>query len=274
MKASDVIQAIKEFFLEFVGYFLPGLVSFFLVYIFLKSSYRDIFNLVIENEEYRNFGLVTSWYILGYVVYGISIMKDKFIDTYNSFLRKWISEEFVERNSNLFLVKFWNRCFFKQKEEIEQEIENSIEFQMSLEAMGKLTVDSTFNDEFQVVTPCKSQEKGHSQFSMMRSIAMSYAPESSNKVYVFTFRSDLASHISAVSFFVGSYGLINFLIEYLFGSAFIFRAYEGDIIFFVTLLIIGRLLHETSIRFFRISKKIPFSIFLAKFYPIENRPEA
>lgn len=96
----------------------------------------------------------------------------------------------------------------------------------------------------------------------VRNLAMSFVPEADQKVYSFTFRSELSNHIGNISWVVGLLGIVSFFWKNI--PLKIFLTTTNHIILYVCLIFAYILLRETRNRFYAISIGIPFSIYTAK----------
>lgn len=85
MKIDDAIAAIKEFFLELVGFLLPGITLLLLSYLFLKNEFKAEIDGFLVKENSSTIVLIIS-YILGYVLYGIS---ETWLSTKNWFFKSY-----------------------------------------------------------------------------------------------------------------------------------------------------------------------------------------
>lgn len=96
----------------------------------------------------------------------------------------------------------------------------------------------------------------------VRNLAMSFAPEADQKIYSFTFRSELSNHIGNISCIVGLLGVVSFFWKNV--PLKIFLTTTNHVILYVCLILAYILLRETRNRFYAISIGIPFSIYTAK----------
>lgn len=97
----------------------------------------------------------------------------------------------------------------------------------------------------------------------LRNIVMSFIPESDQKIYTFTFRSDISNNTANISLVLGLLGIISSLIYLLFDFKF-FNVSLAYITLYICLIISYFLLKEIRDRFYAISMSVPFSIFTAK----------
>lgn len=97
----------------------------------------------------------------------------------------------------------------------------------------------------------------------IRSIAMSFIPESDQKIYTFTFRSELSNQIANISFSIGALGMLLWPIQNKFSFS-LFLSDHKHIILYVCLMIVYFFLREARDRFYAMSINLPFSIYTAK----------
>jgi len=90
---------------------------------------------------------------------------------------------------------------------------------------------------------------------------MGFIPEHDQKIYTFTFRSELSNQTANISFIIGLLGLLFSIISY---SPFkIFKTDSNQIFLYIFLLFCSFFLRQTRNRFYGISIELPFSIFTA-----------
>lgn len=95
----------------------------------------------------------------------------------------------------------------------------------------------------------------------LRSIALSFIPEQDQKIYTFTFRSDLSNQTANISFIIGILGLIFSIFSSI--PASIFKTDTAHIIIYLCLIFCYFFLRQTRNRFYAISVGLPFSIYTA-----------
>lgn len=96
----------------------------------------------------------------------------------------------------------------------------------------------------------------------LRSIAMSFIPEHDQKIYTFTFRSDLSNKAANISIMIGVLGLLSSIIRS--SSLDIFKVDKPHVIMYICLIASYFLFRQTRNRFYAISIGLPFSIYTAK----------
>ena len=95
----------------------------------------------------------------------------------------------------------------------------------------------------------------------LRSIAMSFIPEQDQKIYTFTFRSDLSNQTANISFIIGFLGLIFSIFSSI--PLTIFKTDTTHVIIYLCLIFCYFFLRQTRNRFYAISVGLPFSIYTA-----------
>lgn len=235
MKISDLIDALKAFFLDFLGYFLPGVYALLVLTYIVEEKWKLTF---MGNypflEEYYGIIFFTFAYILGYVVYSIS-------------LADWIAKR-----------KFLK---IKTSSQIEGEIRSGLEFEQCKKVISKLWVENN-------ASVLSANDLSNLNTRNLRSIVMSYIPESDVKIYTFMFRSDLCKHISSFSLLCGILGLFFSSLSLVFDHIKVFKIGWHYTMLYALLLICSFFLVKTRSRFLSIAYKIPFSMFLSKYYKI------
>jgi hypothetical protein len=234
MKISDIIDAIKAFFLDFLGYFLPGIYALLiLTYIVTPSYHFNTTAIGFISSGYEYVAVLLFAYILGYAIYSLEL------------------SELVSK------VKFLG---IKTSSQIEAEIKAGLEFDLCKKVLTEIWIDKNG------ASILSASSLNNMNTRNLRSIVMSYIPDSDIKIYTFMFRSDLCKHISSCSILFGSLGLSVSLMHSLFGwSTFLNTGKEYTCTYFL-LLIGSYFLLKSRSRFLSIAYKIPFSIFLSKFY--------
>jgi hypothetical protein len=234
MKISDIIDAIKAFFLDFLGYFLPGIYALIiLTYIVSPSYHFNTAAIGFISADYEYVAVLLFAYILGYVIYSLEL------------------SELVSKAEFLGI---------KTSSQIESEIKASFEFDLCKKVLTELWIDKNGASILSANSLTSMNTRN------LRSIVMSYIPESDIKIYTFMFRSDLCKHVASFSILFGSIGLMVSLIHYLFGWS-VFLNIGKEYTCAYSLLLVGSyFLLKTRSRFLSIAYKIPFSMFLSKFY--------
>lgn len=244
MKVTDAIAAMKEFFLEILGFLLPGLTFLLLTYFFLDKELQQQIDTFLSKEQASTIVVIVS-YVLGYVLFGISCSfqslqnKNKPSIIFN-FLRKVHILETKSKTSNL-----------------EVSIKKSPLYKITLDILNS-------------ILKIQKDELSSMPFREVRNIAMSYVPEADRKIYNFMFRSELSDKVGFALKIIAFLGLCSCLLS-LIEYPFKFRDYmilkTNGIIFihYLLLLIIAYFLKETKDRFYSIAMRIVFPIFVAKF---------
>jgi hypothetical protein len=231
---SKLIEGIKEFFLEILGFLLPGVILLFLLSFFVNSDQTKLFSNFVKSNHWI---ILMFGYILGYIIYGMALTRDKFLNKLFNIFEKKTEVEIIKENIT------------KSKEVgITKEIFNNL-IGKKLEQKDK--IDSL-------------------SFNGMRSLAMSYTPEADKKIYTFMFRADLCNHLNIVAVLIGISGLLNSIICCLGIRIPLFYTESKYVICYSLLLMISYFLNLTRNRFLAIAFKIPFSIFIAKFYNLDE----
>lgn len=249
MKASDIIEALKTFFLDILGYFAPG---FFAILVLTACVFPQFFfysELIKIDPTWRGFVIVFMSYVLGYVIYSIPIITDP-------------------------IFKIVGYIKIKQKRKWESlipdlELVNSEFNKLKETQVCKDIVHKTW--KLNSTTVYSQEEIEKMNFNTIRNIAMSYAPESDTKVYTFMFRADLCQHISTFSIFISVIGFVCYLLDLFFKVTFFFKTDICSMVIYLLLFISSILLYRTRIRFYKIAMLIPLSIFLSKFFKLEEK---
>jgi hypothetical protein len=226
MKLESFISVLKEFFLEILGFLIPGYLFLLIFICYGTINYNFLPDLILFFNDKPEVTLLLA-YIMGYVIYPCHKIGDRF--------RDWLSSKYN---------KFANVTEFPISKSIDESKELII-------AKNKLT--SIINEDF---SNCTYRE--------IRNLAMSYIPEESSKIYTFMFRAELCKNISSVLFWTCTPLIIYHC----------FYVECGKFLFLIPLIIlICYLLQITRYRFLSIAYRIPFSMFIAKGFPLDKNKE-
>ncbi|RYX98729.1 hypothetical protein EON78_04840 [bacterium] len=97
----------------------------------------------------------------------------------------------------------------------------------------------------------------------LRTQVMSYIPEQDQKIYTFTFRSELSNHTANILLITGVLGFLFWGLQ----AKFSFLLFKTDLKFIILYLISILAffpLRETRNRFYDMSMRVPFSMYMAK----------
>ena len=100
----------------------------------------------------------------------------------------------------------------------------------------------------------------------VRSLAMSYIPEYDQKIYTFTFRSELSNQTANISLIIGTLGLLFSILKYIpiISNLTVFKTELSYVVLYVFLIICYFFLRYSRDRFYAISIGLPFSIYTVK----------
>ncbi len=239
MKIDDAIAAIKEFFLEVLGFLLPGFILLLLSYLFLRSEFKPDIEGFLQNEHSNSIVLVIS-YLLGYVLFGIS-------DAWRSYKRV---------GKPAFIFKFLRfiriievKPYF---EEVQESIKKSPDYRVALEIIHeKIGIERNELESMGV--------------NSVRNLAMSYIPEVDRKIYNFMFRSELSDKVNIALKIIFLVGISSWLIDAITYKYWLFKTDKSSIFGYVTIMIAAFFLRKTQRRFFDIAMRIAFPIFVVKY---------
>jgi len=246
MKASELIEAIKEFFFDFIGFLIPGFVFISLSFIILNDS-SIIKDVKTEFGSFFEILLLVSSYCIGYVIYGAALLRDEI-------LNKWRSK-------------------YPTPDTLGDSIKKSYEYSASIWILKKLWGIERFSEDERLIE--------NSRMQTVRSHIMSYIPEADAKIYGFMFRSELCNLLNMALIIIALLGISNFALyglnSLLVSSDNILIVmnepkpiFKNDIAFLIAYLVLipitAKMLYKTRIRFLSITYRIPFSIFVSKYY--------
>jgi hypothetical protein len=234
MKLSEFVEALKSFFLDFIGYFAPGFFALIVLYGCSTADVQKSINVQIMNEEWSSLLVFFFSYVAGYVIFSIT--------------------EYTDIITLLF--------YKGEPDKINKRIENSVEYRLAKETLIKLF---TKNGK-PAVTLQELNGMGHRS---VRSIVMSYIPDADTKIYTFMFRSTFCKNVGSAACAISLAGLIFCIWSYLNGQQFYLRTDRLGLLVYTGLLVISIMLNNPRFYFLSIAYRIHLSIFLAKYYKVE-----
>lgn len=225
---GDVIKNIKEFIWDIIGYLIPGFLLVIIFNLIFLPSVGINNEFLIDWSEFNEYLIIVVSYILGYVVYSLTMVKiriqDYMLDKMTQSIPRF-KNYFNKRKSNGWEQKFRESATFK----------NAVSF---------------LKDE-------GYKETNTMSISEIRNILMSRDPSMDQKVYTFMFRSSLFDHISTILLITVLLVFIQFLLSF-WGIYFIKINSQFKAIYIIFLFLIPQLGKCKRI-FFPIAKRIPFS---------------
>lgn len=226
MNGKEIIEAIKNFFLDIIGFFLPGFILLILLSICISPSYFISTTILKSTPSYYNLITIVVSYILGYVIYGIGIIKDEILDVYSS------------------------------TNKIENGIATLNEFSLALNKYNTYISTHSLGNVYPATIST----------SNLRNLIFSFlSNEEKNTIYTFMFRSDLCKHLYTICAILGFLGWINFgLNRLLFEDFKIFLLDTNSLILYSILIVSAFLFRKTRNYFYRIAIQIPFGMYISK----------
>jgi hypothetical protein len=234
MNLADALKSLKEFFLEFLGYFLPGFTFIFLLGLVLADDIVDtIFQKRVLQIVDNTYVLVFISYLFGYVIYGADLSRKVVFN--------FISRQIPKQSRQIKKL-----LGMKSRKDMETIISSSFEYE---------TTKAIINNKF-------GNLEVDLGFSGYRNYAMStISSDDIQKIYTFIFRGELCKHIGLIFF---STGLVCIAIKLCgFQTIKVSTLYT---ILYVGLMMSGYFLQRSAERFTLIGLKIGFSIFLSNQY--------
>lgn len=214
-------DSFKEFIWDIIGYLLPG--SFLLILLSSCINQEYQFSTPLINEKTNLFGFVFMIvsYVLGHLIYGFGLLKEKVLGKYS----------YIKR--------------------IEKGITKRQAFNIAKELLKNALVAKGVSNDLDAASPRD-----------IRNLAMSFIPEADQKIYTFTFRSELSNHSANICLMVGFIGLMFSIFEKIYIPLFVVDLPHN--ILYCVLVISYFLLIQTRNRFYAITIGLPFSIYSAK----------
>lgn len=226
---KNFFDSFKEFVWDIIGYLLPGSYLLILLSICINENLFISTKIKLTNEDSNLFIFLLGSYLLGYLVYGLSFLKEKKLGN-KSYMKK------IEKNISDRKAINWAKEILRTK-------------------FKTVNIEEDFSD---------------TSVRDLRNVVMSFIPEADQKIYTFTFRSDVSNNTANISLILGILGTISCLIN-LVTDFLLFNTGLAYLIFYICLIGAYYLLRETRNRFYAISMSIPFSIFTSKHLDDETR---
>jgi hypothetical protein len=223
---ENIIQNLKEFIWDIIGYLIPGFLLIICGNFFLMPDIGITKDYLFDWNYFGAYLIVVLSYCLGYVVYGITMFKISFQDSLIDFVCSFkVLEFFSSRKSDA-----WKESFKKSGT-----FENAKNF---------LAVNGIENiDSFEV--------------NEIRNVLMSKDPSMDQKVYTFMFRSSLFDHISTILILTVFTAVFQCILSF-FGLFFMKFDFPYLVIYVIFIFLIP-MLGDQKRKFFSISQRIPFS---------------
>ncbi|MBQ0733945.1 hypothetical protein [Aquimarina celericrescens] len=225
---GDIIKNIKEFIWDVVGYLIPGFLLILVFNLVFSPSVGIKNEFLIEWTQFNDYLIIVLSYILGYVVYSLTILKVRTQDKIlNNLIRRF--------------PKHKNTILNYKSDGWEEKFKNS----------------ATFHNAVSFLKENGYKKADEMKINEIRNILMSRNPSMDQKVYTFMFRSSLFDHISTILLIVLFLVIIQFIFSF-WNIYFLKTTPQFKIIYVVFLLLIPQLGRCKRI-FFPIAKRIPFS---------------
>lgn len=222
----DGFRSFFDSFKEFIWDIIGYLIPGLYSVILILFFINESYNIAIPVVFQGNeiLILIVVSYVLGYIIYGLGDLKEKI------------------RGNNSYSKRILNP------------ISSSIVFKESKRIMGaKDSKQESFNKDLESI-----DVRG------LRNIVMSYVPEADQKIYTFTFRSELSRHTGLISLIIGCLGMVFTLIQCKWPQIDLFKTEITYILFYLLLVVSYFLLREPRDKFYRIAMTMPFNLFVAR----------
>ncbi|WP_412987674.1 hypothetical protein [Pontimicrobium sp. IMCC45349] len=238
---GEIIQSLKEFVWDIIGYLIPGFALLIVFNFITPTNIAVEDNFLFDWNIFDSFLIIVISYLLGFVVYGITIFKIRNQDLIISEIEK----------------RFENRI--QENKKFKKRFNKYIGSKHSRFWQRKFKDSSTVKSARSFLTDNGYKDVNKMQLNEMRNILMSRNPEMDEKVYTFMFRSSVFDHLSTILMIVCIAALIQIILS-LFGSEFFFIKTGGTYNFLYSLFVfIIPLLGNSKRIFYSISQRIPFS---------------
>jgi hypothetical protein len=165
-------------------------------------------------------------YILGYIVYGLGILKDDFLKSKSS------------------------------TKKIENKVKGRTDFNLAMNKYNSYITQNNLGAP--LPSTISTRELRTLSFGFLNN-------DEKNLIYTFMFRSDLCKHLYNTCLIIGFLGVINFLLEkYVSKKIDLFTTDNKSMSLFFFMLIVAFIFRATRNYFYEKAIKLPFSIYLSK----------
>lgn len=231
---DNIIQSLKEFIWDIIGYLIPGLFLIILLN-FLISTENTVENIfLIDWSVFQNSLIIILGYIFGYLIYSLTRYK---IFIQDKLIERLIKVVKIESNTRK-IVKIYNRFLHKRHSGLWME-----DFKKS--ELYKAVMEK-YRNEIPNIDLMEVNE--------VRNILMTKNDKQSQLIYTFMFRSSMFDHISTI--------FIMILMIFSLQSIFNFNLIKtGTTFYFIyaTMLLLIPLLGNSKRFFFPKAIRVPFS---------------
>ena len=238
---GDIIQSLKEFVWDIIGYLIPGFTFLILFNLVAQPNIGVKNHFFFDWEVFSFYLIIVISYILGFVVYSLTIFKiknqDYFISKLESFFSGWRSKK---ESNELFFNKYISSKHSKHWQ---------INFKKS----------STVRSAKQYLKERNFVGVDEMKLNEMRNILMSKNPEMDEKVYTFMFRSSVFDHLSTILILLCFSAFIQIIYNFFFDDIQFIKTESTFIGLYIVFLILIPLLGNSKRMFYSISQRIPFS---------------
>ncbi|WP_264529248.1 hypothetical protein [Flavobacterium sp. N502540] len=241
---EDALKSVKEFIWDVVGYLIPGFLLIIVLNLILLPKIAVDDKFLFDWKVIQNYMVVVVSYVLGYVIYSLTIFKIKTQDFVIDMIRNFSSyinnTRFNYLTSNRLSKYFVDKIIIgKHSETWKDKAINSSSFKAAKDFLKANNVSYVDN----------------MQFNEIRNILMSRNPDMDQKVYTFMFRSSLFDHISTIAIIVCLLVSLQLLVsDYKFiKTDLIFKVFYCLLVMFIPLL------GNSKRMFYSIAQRLPIS---------------
>jgi hypothetical protein len=238
---GEIIQSLKEFVWDIIGYLIPGFTFLIFFNFFVKPDIGVHNDFFFDWQIFDSYLIIVISYILGFMIYSLTIFKiknqDYFISRLESIFSNWISKK--EKNKLYFnkYIGSKHSKYWQEKFKESSTVKSAKEF---LKNNGFVRVDEM-------------------ELNEIRNILMSRNPEMDEKVYTFMFRSSVFDHLATI-LGLTCLGYVSQIIIRIFNNNVEFIKSDNTyLVLYVIFLILIPLLGNSKRIFRSISLRIPFS---------------
>jgi hypothetical protein len=250
MDLKAFFEALKEYFLDVIGFLIPGIVLFLCLTICVNKPYFITLPILEIQPDYYTFLFIILNYVLGYLIYGFGVVKDNMLDRIPKILSSTTNA--LKTRTRLRLNKIPK--IQSSTTGIELEIKGKPAFKQAFEKYNHYVKSKTLKELKEDETTCRE----------LRSKAMSFlSNDNNNKIYRFMYQSDLCKHVGNVLLLIGMLGLINYGLL-LIGIKFSVFNHESIFLFYYAVFICCYLLFRSARRYFYDKAiRTPFNMYMA-----------
>jgi len=245
---GDIIKNLKEFIWDIIGYMIPGFLFIIIFNLVINPSVGIRNNFLFDWKLFNFYLIILASYILGYMIYSITIFKIR-------------NQDYII----LKLEKYFIKWFLKNEKDQDKIISKNKKFNTYIKSKHSKFWEISFKESATISSARKFlEDNGYADVDKMklneiRNILMSRNPKMDEKVYTFMFRSSVFDHVSTIFMLTCILALIQVFLNYFNFDIHFIKTENNFLVLYISLLCLIPLLGNSKRMFYSISQRIPNS---------------